>query len=172
MEQKVIVMSGLPGSGKSTVAEGIATKLHFPLFSVDPITSAILESGIDKGFETGLAGYQVAKVLAAEQLKLGNSVIIDAVNAEEEGKDMWRSLAREYKVPLVIIETALDESVHKKRIESRVRYLHGMSEETWDGVIKRREVYTQWKEPVLRLDTALALDANIDAALKHLGSFS
>jgi hypothetical protein len=76
---------------------------NFLFFSVGPIESAIIKSGIVKSFETGLAAYLVAKDLAAEQLKLGNSVIGNAVNAEEEGKNIWRSLANDLKVALVII---------------------------------------------------------------------
>lgn len=53
--KKIIIISGLPGSGKSTVAEGIAAKLLLPVFSVDPIESAIIKSGINKSFETGEA---------------------------------------------------------------------------------------------------------------------
>ena len=81
-----IVMSGLPGSGKSSIAERLAEQLKLPVLSVDPIESAIIRAGIPRSFETGLAAYLVAEALASEQLKLGNSVIIDAVNAEEEGK--------------------------------------------------------------------------------------
>jgi len=51
----LIVMSGLPGSGKSTIAEGIAQQLRITLLSVDPIESAVIKSGIAKSFETGLA---------------------------------------------------------------------------------------------------------------------
>jgi predicted kinase len=75
---KLIIISGLPGSGKSTVAESLAAKLSVPLFSVDPIESAILKSGLKRSFETGLAAYLVAEALAGEHLKLGLSVIIDS----------------------------------------------------------------------------------------------
>ncbi|HEY1389071.1 MAG TPA: AAA family ATPase, partial [Ktedonobacterales bacterium] len=85
----LIVLSGLPGSGKSAIAELLAQRLRLPIFSVDPIESAIVKAGIARSFETGLAAYLVAATLADEQLKLGSSVIIDAVNAEEEGKDVW-----------------------------------------------------------------------------------
>jgi adenylate kinase family enzyme len=64
---KIIVVSGLPGSGKSTVAEGIAEQLMVPILSVDPIESSIIRSGITQSFETGLAAYLVAETLAAEQ---------------------------------------------------------------------------------------------------------
>lgn len=161
-------MSGLPGSGKSTLAEGVAKKLKLALFSVDPIESAIIKSGIEKSFETGLAAYLVAETLAAEQFKLGRSVIIDAVNAEEEAKDMWRNLAKAQNVDLVIIECSLDPQIHKGRVVSRVRSLHGMPEVTWDSVEVRRKAYTTWKEPTLKIDTAKNLTINVNTALQYL----
>jgi adenylate kinase family enzyme len=54
LAQKVIVVSGLPGSGKSTIAEDIAHTLQLPIFSVDPIESSIIKSGIERSFETWL----------------------------------------------------------------------------------------------------------------------
>src|SRR5215472_7999587 len=113
---RLIVMSGLPGSGKSTIAERLAQRLRIPVFSVDPIESAMLKAGIAQSFETGLAAYLVAEVLASEQLNLGISVIIDAVNAEEEGKGIWRGLANRYGLMPTIIEVIVgDEGLHRRR---------------------------------------------------------
>ena len=130
----LIVLSGLPGSGKSTIAELLAKRLRLPIFSVDPIQSAIVEAGIARSFETGLAAYLVAATLADEQLKVGGSVIIDAVNAEEEGKDVWRGLAKKHGIELIVLLVALERSLHQQRLASRVRNLYGFSEVTWEQV--------------------------------------
>lgn len=170
-QPKLIVMSGLPGSGKSRVSEGIAKILEFPIFSVDPIESAIIKSGIKKSFETGYAAYLVAKALASEQLKLGNSVIIDAVNAEEEAKDVWRDLVKEHSLDLIVIECVLaDTKLHKERIGSRTRNLHGIPEVTWDRVEARSQKYTPWKEPILMLDSSGSLQSNIEEAIRYIRS--
>lgn len=60
----LIVVSGLPGTGKSTIADGIARTRQTPVLSVDPIESAIVRAGIPASFETGLAAYLVAQTLA------------------------------------------------------------------------------------------------------------
>ena len=165
----LIVMSGLPGSGKSTIAERIVQRLQIPIFSVDPIESAIIRAGISKSFETGVAAYLVAQTLASEQLKLGNSVIIDAVNAEEEGKNVWRGLAQQYGLNLIVLDVFMsDQILHRERLESRIRNLHGFSEVTWDRVETRQKAFTQWLEPTLRLDAANDLDANIEEALRYI----
>ena len=57
-------MAGLPGSGKSTVAEALGAQLRTPVVSVDPLESAILRSGIESDQPTGLAAYLVAETIA------------------------------------------------------------------------------------------------------------
>jgi predicted kinase len=164
----LIVLSGLPGSGKSTIAELLAKRLRLPIFSVDPIESAIVEAGIARSFETGLAAYLVAATLADEQLKVGGSVIIDAVNAEEEGKDVWRGLAKKHGIELIVLLVALERSLHQQRLASRVRNLYGFSEVTWEQVEARRKAFTAWKEPVLELDTARDVAMNVARAAHYI----
>jgi len=162
-------MSGLPGSGKSTLAEAVAKELKLPIFSVDPIEAAIIKANIPKSFETGLAAYLVAATLAEEQFKLGNSVIVDAVNAEEEAKDVWRELAKKCGVKLIVIECfTSDVDLHRKRIEARVRNLYGIPEITWERVQNRKAAYTEWKESTLRLDTTHDLKSDTTEALRYI----
>ena len=52
--QKLIVVSGLPGSGKSTVADGLSRALSIPVFSIDPIEAAMWRGGLAKS-ATGIA---------------------------------------------------------------------------------------------------------------------
>jgi predicted kinase len=165
---KLILISGLPGSGKSTIAESLAEKLAVPLFSVDPIEASIIKSGIKRSFETGLAAYLVAEALAEEQLKCGLSVIIDAVNPVQEARDMWHNLVHKQNTTLIIIECVLERELHKERIASRIRNMHGIPEVTWDDVEKRRKHYLPWKEERLVLDTAHTHEKNVKKALDYI----
>jgi predicted kinase len=167
-KSQLILISGLPGSGKSTVAESLVEKLSAPLFSVDPIESSIIQSGIKRSFETGLAAYIVAEALAGEQLKHGLSVIIDAVSPVQEARDMWHNLARKHHATLIIIECVLDRELHKERIESRIRNMHGIPEVTWEDVENRRKNYLPWKEERLVLDTANIHEKSVKKALEYI----
>lgn len=167
-KSKVIVISGLPGSGKSTTAEALAEKLSIPLFPVDPIESSIIKSGIKRSFETGLAAYVVAEALAGEQLKRGLSVIIDTVSPVQEARDMWHNLVRKHNATLIIIECVVERELHKQRIESRIRNMHGIPEVTWEDVENRRKNYVPWKEERLVLDTATTHENSVKKALDYI----
>ena len=134
----LIVLSGLPGTGKSAVADGIARALRLPVLSVDPLESAILQAGITPSFETGLAAYLVAETLADEYMTAGLDPVIDAVNSVEQAREMWRALARKHRAPLRIIECLVsDPAVHAARLTSRERGL-ALTEPTGEDVERRR----------------------------------
>ncbi len=154
MSLKLIVLAGLPGSGKSTLAEGISRHFSLPLFSIDPIEAAMWRGGLPRD-HTGIAAYAVAQALAEEHLRLGQSVIIDAVNPVEAPRAVWRHLAERYRADLSIIECiCMDEATHRRRIEARMRQIEGMTEITWAEVEKRRTGYEAWIDPRLTLDTS------------------
>jgi predicted kinase len=167
--QKLIVLSGLPGSGKSTLAEGLSRILSVPVFSIDPIEAAMWRGGLART-QTGIAAYDVAIALADEHLRLGHSVIVDAVNPIEAPRAAWRSLAAKHRAGLKIIEcVCADETVHRRRIEARVRSIDGMPEITWTRVLERRAEYQAWADARLTLDTSVEVPERLIAeALDYL----
>ncbi len=169
--KKIIIVCGLPGAGKSTIAEGIAKKLNITLLSVDPIESAIIKAGVPRNFATGLAAYLVVETIAVENLQQGNPIIIDAVSGVSEAKQMWRNLAQKFNTELIIIECICsDEETYQQRIANRVRRIHGISEVTWADVLKRKAEYTAWAEPLLVIDSLDSIKSNLAKALDYIAT--
>jgi predicted kinase len=163
----LIVVSGLPGTGKSTLADGIARVLRAPVLSVDPIESAVIRAGIEKSFETGLAAYLVAETCADDFLAAGLDVIVDAVNAVEPARDTWRSLAARHGLPLRVIACALDPAQAARRLAARSRGL-AMGEPTDDDLRARSAEWTPWPEAHLVIDAESPAGANVERALAWL----
>ena len=93
--------------------------------------------------------------MADEHLRLGHSVIIDAVNPIEAPRAGWRNLATKHRAELKIIEcVCANETTHRQRIEARRRNIDGMPEIPWSRVLERRAEYEPWTDQRLTLDTS------------------
>lgn len=89
----LIIFSGLPGSGKSTIARALAQRLGAVYLRIDTIEQAIRDAE-RTGEEMGPAGYFVAYGLARENLALGSTVITDSVNPIQLTRDAYHDIAR------------------------------------------------------------------------------
>ena len=162
----LVVMSGLPGVGKSAIADALGRELTAVVISVDEIEAAMLRSGIAHSFETGLAAYNVGAALAAHQLRLGFSVIADAANYLEVGRQIWWSAGAAAGVEVHGIEVVCsDESVHQARLANRRRDLEPFPEPTWPQAAQRREETEPWSRPRLVLDSVQSVEASVRLAL-------
>ena len=166
----LVIMSGAPGVGKSAIADELGRRLRAPVISVDLIEAAIVRSGIAKSFETGLAAYNVGAALAESHLRLGLSVIADAANYLEVGRDIWRSAATKTRATLEAIEVVCtDEAIHRRRLDERHRGLEPLVEPTWTDVLRWRAEFEPWTQERLVLDSVRPVGINVEHALSFLG---
>jgi predicted kinase len=153
---RLILMGGLPGAGKSTVAGGLAAELDVTVLSADTVQAALHRAGIAES-AAGVASYVVLEALAEKQLEHGRSVLVDAVNPVEAARSMWRALAERRGAALRIIEIVCsDVALHRSRVEARVRNIPGLDELTWARVERRMANYDAWTGERLVLDSAIA----------------
>ena len=164
-------MSGLPGTGKTTVAHVLAQRLGAVHLSIDPVENAMLESGLDKGWSSGVAAYEVVRVMAQHNLMLGLPVVVDAVNDSELARDTWRRAAGETGTTVhFVLLTLPDEQEHRRRLEGRERGLSMISEPTWERVCARAETYEPWVGPCSLIDASGPLDAVVNEVLAAVTS--
>ena len=78
----LVVVTGMPSSGKSTVAEGLARRLRLPLIAKDEIKESLYESlgagDLSTSAALGGAAYALIFTLARTMLGSGASVIVEA----------------------------------------------------------------------------------------------
>jgi predicted kinase len=167
----LIVISGLPGTGKSAVAAALADRLEATHLSVDPIEDALLGAGLPSSWETGVAAYEAARVMAEQNLVLGTSVVVDAVNDSEAARATWRVAAAKAGAELAFVLLTLDdETEHRRRLEGRVRNLVHVPEPSWTDVLARAAAYEPWTEGAcLRVDAKRTVD---EVVLELAGTFS
>ncbi len=164
----LIAMSGLPGSGKTTIAYALARQLGCPVLSVDTIEVGMRDAGLDFEQPRGLAAYAVGQALADVQLRLGMSVIADAVNVAPPARQAWMDLAAAHRVPLVVIDVKCsDTEAHRDRLEARpIEVL----EIAWDEVERRGAEASPWPVQTLGVDSAQPVDGVVAQILDQLGN--
>jgi predicted kinase len=166
----LILMSGLPGVGKSALADELGRRLPACVVSVDPIEDAMLRAGLPHSFEVGVAAYEVGATVAAQQLALGFDVIADAANYLEVGREIWRRAAASAGQTVRVVHVVCrDEALHRHRLAERRRGLSRYPEPTWEDVQRRRSEAEPWAEDHLVVDSVAPLAANVERCLRYLG---
>lgn len=164
----LIVFSGLPGTGKSALAEALGKECGIPVFAKDWLEATLLRSGLKPTTEDkplGFAGYELLTVLAERQLMLGQSVILDSVAATESIRRRWRQLAQGYEADWRVIECICSvESVHRSRLRDRKRNIPGWHELEWSEVERVKGYYLPWEDECLKLDMMNLYDENLAKA--------
>ncbi len=171
--QRLIVMTGLPGTGKSSIAEAVGHELGIPIFAKDWLEAALRRSGLaqESGADhlLGYIGYELLSALAERQLRLGQSAILDSVASTESIRDSWRALAAAYGASWYVIECLCsDAAMHRERLRSRKRDIPDWPELEWSEVERVQGYYASWREKRLILDAICPVATNIDRALRYV----
>jgi predicted kinase len=170
---QLIVFAGLPGTGKSSLAEAVGRKLAIPVFAKDWLEGVLVRCELQPATEAapslGFAGYELLTTLAERQLRLGQSVILDCVAGPQAIRAEWQALAAQYGAGWRVIECLCsDEAEHRSRLQRRVRGIPGWHELDWGDVQKVAAYYAPWQEPRLVLDAVQPWEDNLAAALRYL----
>ncbi|MFE5409348.1 AAA family ATPase [Microbacterium sp. NPDC056569] len=149
----LVVISGLPGTGKTAVAAEVARRAKAVHLSIDTVEDALLGAGLPRSSTTGVAAYEAVRAATEQNLALGRIVVVDAVNDSEPARETWRRASATAAVPLKFVLLALDDEVeHRRRLEGRRRNLQNVLEPSWDDVSSRRESFEPWGDVHLRVD--------------------
>ena len=148
---RLIVFSGLPGSGKSSIASGVARRIGAVWLRIDSIEQAIRDSGVAGSLDD--AGYRAAYSVAEDNLRLGNDVVGNSVNPWPLTRNAWRDAGLRTGAQVLEIETlCTDIDEHWRRVETRASEVPGLSLPDWQAVSERD--YHPWDRDRLTIDTA------------------
>jgi predicted kinase len=163
----LIAFAGLPGAGKSAIAQELALRTGAVWLRLDSIEHAIVDTGVVPG-ELADAGYRAAQAVAVDNLRLGRDVVADCVNDWKIARDGWQAAAFRAGAPILWIEVICsDADEHRRRVETRTIDVPGLKPPDWDAVIARE--YHDWDRERLVVDTAgVTLEQSVEVVMAAL----
>jgi len=176
----LVLMGGLPGTGKSTLAKALSTRASFDLIRSDVVRIELFpakaESAAHAGFGAGLYApehvaqtYAECRARAEASIFSGRRIIVDATFAAESERESFAALARSHQVPLVWLVCRADPERARDRIARRT------GDASHADIAIYEQARSRWESPgavmrsmLVSIDTDGSEDDALAAALQAL----
>lgn len=163
MQTTLVIFSGLPGTGKSTLADKLARELRWPLLRIDDVTGEIPENPTVSFWDSKVA---ILLGLTEAQLELGVSVILDSVFMNRD-RNHAQELARKHQArfrPVYVFVS--DENAWKERVTTRSQEMNHKDVATWERIQRQRGHFRKWDpDTVLFIDSLKPIEVNYASVL-------
>ncbi len=135
----LIVISGLPGTGKSFLARQLAERLPAVIVESDFIRKTLVRKPNYSGRESAWV-HRVAHVILRRQLRSGRHAIYDATNLSEWTREKAYRIAEQAEARLIVVRTVAPEKVIRGRLDRRsvARDPRDHSDANWDVLMLLR----------------------------------
>jgi len=142
-EPALIVVSGLPGTGKTYFCNRLAERLPSVVLESDALRKTLFPSPSYSAAESSQL-FRAIHQLIERLLKKGFTVILDATNLSERNREYLYSIAERLDARLVLVRVEAPPEVVRERLAARLRNPENKSDADW-------AVYRRMKSSVQRI---------------------
>lgn len=148
----LIILTGLPGTGKSTVGRMIAKRTKATILSTDVIRRELFPQKRTFSKAESSKTYQEMYERARRLLLKGKHVILDATFIKEAYRDQAKKIANDVGVPWQVVEVTCDPKAIRERFEKRDK--SDPSEATYLTYLRFRKWYERPSDRHITVDNS------------------
>lgn len=153
----MLIVCGMAGTGKSTVALMLADLTGFQLLNSDVIRKRLAHGSttepVVRGYRRGIYSdsftrltYQTLLAEAERSLKAGRGVIVDATFKDGENRRLFLTQAANMGIPVFFIECRAREQEIFRRLQQREKESGQVSDADWQVYLRQRSEFTSLTE--------------------------
>jgi uncharacterized protein len=172
---RVVLIGGLPGTGKSTIGQRLAERQDWALLRSDVIRKQLAgldsteraPSALDEGiYATSFTArtYETMLNEASEALGRGESVVLDASWSDASWRERALCTAAKTSSELIALRCELPEAIAAARIDARQRAEHDASDANVEVATAMGARFSPWPAAA-RIDTTRSVEASVAAAM-------
>jgi predicted kinase len=161
----LIVVSGLPGTGKSYLARRLAERLPCVILETDHVRQLLFAQPRYTGQENETV-FQVCHDLIRHLLGQGVRVIFDATNLVERHREVLYHIADQAEARLVLVRTVCPEPVVRVRLLGRADGADPQDHSAADFRVHQRLKYTE--EPIRRNHLVVNTSQDLSLAISKI----
>ena len=159
----IIVLFGLPGTGKTTVREELSIHLDFHYFSTDELRRDVLTSSSGKlsyedtaplTWDEILMAYRIVCYAAKPLLELNRNVLFDASFSSRVMRQYVIDLAKNTESNIYFLEIVCPEDMIKERLFRRLNEKTSESNAGWEVYKKVKTSFEPFEEDHFIIDTS------------------
>lgn len=175
VEKSIIVLAGLPFTGKTTLGQKMSEVYGIPFFDIDEARHEIMPTpdnrwhGPEEEREIMMAAYIHNHEKAGEALKSGCAVILAATYSRNSYHEMLRELAQKHNVGFWVFLLEIPDSLVPSRLQERLRQASSsniVTIESYDEVKSRYKPFEG--EELVHVDTSQSIQLALDTIGGHL----
>jgi predicted kinase len=165
----IIVVSGLPGTGKSYFCRRLAERLPYLILESDALRKQLFPSPTYSADESAYL-FRAIHHLTEWLLKKGVPVILDATNLSERHREYLYSIAEHSNARLVLVEVKAPPELVQKRLKARMKAANSKdnSDAGWAVYEKMRPTAEKISRRHFTVDTSGDITPVIDKIIKEV----
>lgn len=166
-EPVFIVVSGLPGTGKSYFCSQLAERLPVIILESDALRKTLFSSPGYSSQES-LRLFRACHLLIERLLKKGVSLIFDATNLSERYREYLYSIAERLDVKLVLVRVEAPPGVVYERLKARQENSETKSDADWKVYQRMKPSVQKIRRNYYAVDTSRDITPVIDKIVRQV----